>query len=286
MRPGVGPNGQNGAWQYWGCFALLASYMEQSAAYNTMNFMYSAASDRPNTTTLNMTVASFLCPSDGGRDPLIQNNYKASTGTYAKVQKGGGKNGQGQGLPTNGLFTVDLCFGVRDCTDGTSNTIAFAEQLGGDGQRARWTRSDGWGGGVSVWDLAGAANTITGNAQTEFTLYKQMEAECDANGYRKANVTEANWAGRWWTVGGFTLSLFNTIQTPNGPHVMGCRADCTPNCWPEQNGPAMASSAHPGGAGFLMTDGSVRFIKDSISQQTYMGLGSRNGGEVISSDAY
>jgi prepilin-type processing-associated H-X9-DG protein len=48
----------------------------------------------------------------------------------------------------------------------------------------------------------------------------------------------------------------------------------------------MASSAHPGGAGFLMTDGSVHFIKDSISQQTYMGLGTRNGGEVISSDAY
>ena len=81
MRPGISPNGQNGAWQYWGCFALLAPYMEQSASYNTMNFAYSAPSDPPNTTTLNMTVASFLCPSDGGRDLSIQNNYKASTGT-------------------------------------------------------------------------------------------------------------------------------------------------------------------------------------------------------------
>ncbi|SIO62917.1 prepilin-type N-terminal cleavage/methylation domain-containing protein/prepilin-type processing-associated H-X9-DG domain-containing protein [Singulisphaera sp. GP187] len=286
MRPGIGPSGQNGAWQYWGCLALLAPYMEQGAAFNCLNFNYWAPSDAANVTTLNMTVASFLCPSDGGRDGLIQNNYKGSTGTYAKIQKGGGSNGQGIGFPTNGIFTVDLCYGIRDCLDGTSNTIAFGEQMGGDGQRARWSRSDGWGGGVGVWALTAAGDPVTGNAQVEFSLYQQMETQCDANGYRKAGVTEANWAGRWWTVGGFELSLFNTIQPPNGQHVMGCRSDCSPDCWPEQNGLAMATSPHPGGTGFLMADGSVRFIKDSVAQKTYMGLGTRNGGEVISADAY
>jgi prepilin-type processing-associated H-X9-DG protein len=48
----------------------------------------------------------------------------------------------------------------------------------------------------------------------------------------------------------------------------------------------MATSPHAGGTNFLLTDGSVKFIKDSIAQKTYMGLGTRNGGEVISSDAY
>ena len=48
----------------------------------------------------------------------------------------------------------------------------------------------------------------------------------------------------------------------------------------------MAVSYHSGGCNFVMTDGSVKFIKDSINQQTYMGLGTRNGGEVISADAY
>ncbi|MGP0068507.1 MAG: H-X9-DG-CTERM domain-containing protein, partial [Isosphaeraceae bacterium] len=33
-------------------------------------------------------------------------------------------------------------------------------------------------------------------------------------------------------------------------------------------------------------DGSVHFINNSINLQTWWGLGSRNGGEVISSDAY
>src|SRR5207253_1283316 len=45
-------------------------------------------------------------------------------------------------------------------------------------------------------------------------------------------------------------------------------------------------SKHPGGAHFLMTDGSVRFIKMSINPRIYCALSSRAGGEIVSSDAY
>ena len=47
-----------------------------------------------------------------------------------------------------------------------------------------------------------------------------------------------------------------------------------------------ANSYHPGGVNLLLCDGSVRFIKDSINLGTWRGLGSRNGGEVISADSY
>jgi len=33
-------------------------------------------------------------------------------------------------------------------------------------------------------------------------------------------------------------------------------------------------------------DGSVRFVKDTVANQTWWALGTRNGGETISSDSY
>jgi prepilin-type processing-associated H-X9-DG protein len=40
-------------------------------------------------------------------------------------------------------------------------------------------------------------------------------------------------------------------------------------------------STHAGGCNFLLCDGSVKFLRQSIDMATYMALGSRNGGEVI-----
>ncbi len=41
-------------------------------------------------------------------------------------------------------------------------------------------------------------------------------------------------------------------------------------------------SAHTGGAHFAMCDGSVRFLSYSIDHETFLAIGSRNGGEVVS----
>ena len=45
-------------------------------------------------------------------------------------------------------------------------------------------------------------------------------------------------------------------------------------------------SRHPGGVNTLFGDGSVHFMKNSISAMTWVQLGSISGGEVISSDSY
>src|SRR5262249_10720358 len=45
-------------------------------------------------------------------------------------------------------------------------------------------------------------------------------------------------------------------------------------------------SPHPGRATFVFGDGSVKFIKDTISLPIYRSLGTRSMGEVISADAF
>jgi prepilin-type N-terminal cleavage/methylation domain-containing protein/prepilin-type processing-associated H-X9-DG protein len=49
---------------------------------------------------------------------------------------------------------------------------------------------------------------------------------------------------------------------------------------------ASFGSIHPGGANFLMGDGSVRFIKQTVAPAVYSALGTRAGGEVLSADSY
>jgi prepilin-type N-terminal cleavage/methylation domain-containing protein len=43
-------------------------------------------------------------------------------------------------------------------------------------------------------------------------------------------------------------------------------------------------SEHPGGGSFLLTDGSVRFVRESITPATYNAFGTRAGGEVANLD--
>jgi prepilin-type processing-associated H-X9-DG protein len=76
------------------------------------------------------------------------------------------------------------------------------------------------------------------------------------------------------------------------------REVCTPAAW---NPPDPSQQVHcfnnqwyyqgfksfpPGGANFGMADGSVRFLKQSINNRTYMALSSRAAGEIVSSDSY
>jgi prepilin-type processing-associated H-X9-DG protein len=71
--------------------------------------------------------------------------------------------------------------------------------------------------------------------------------------------------------------------------------------WRNSTAVSGASSLHPGGANFAFADGSIRFIKETISARnfdprrnpvwtgptgTYEALATYNGGEVISADAY
>jgi prepilin-type processing-associated H-X9-DG protein len=78
--------------------------------------------------------------------------------------------------------------------------------------------------------------------------------------------------------------MFNTVAPPNYNGWSACRMDCCVQA--EHAHYVNAMSNHPGGANVMLGDGSVRFIKSSIAIQTWWGLGTRAGGEVIGSDSY
>ena len=115
----------------------------------------------------------------------------------------------------------------------------------------------------------------------------------------------------WWGSGNYGDTIFCTLYPINPKRVI---KDADPVGSPVINNDLYtytASSNHPGGANFAFCDGSVRFLKDSIQtlpfaqgglplaytfanglwtqtgpNAVYQALSTRNGGEVISSDAY
>ena len=86
-------------------------------------------------------------------------------------------------------------------------------------------------------------------------------------------------------MGAVGITLFNAVVTPNGAPWNACRDGCL-GCSPDDSTFSIAQSNHPGGVNVLMSDGSARFIKDSVSPQTWMAIGTKSNGETVSADSY
>ena len=84
--------------------------------------------------------------------------------------------------------------------------------------------------------------------------------------------------GLTWLEGNMSWTRYNHVLTP-GPKT--CVNGVT---W---NGVAMtAGSRHDGGLGLLLGDGSVRFVKRTVSPAIWRALGTIAGGETLAGDAF
>jgi prepilin-type N-terminal cleavage/methylation domain-containing protein/prepilin-type processing-associated H-X9-DG protein len=289
-------------WNSWSAESLMLGYMEQTPLYNAANFSWGPyptgnAMTPINTTVTNTVIKAFLCPSDpnsgGGQNADVAwggntNNYAASFGTDTT---GGNYAWQCTALPYNnqapmgcvGMFGWAVAYGVQHCTDGTSNTVAYAEWLVGDGKAPSSSR---YRGNMNADD--GSANTYALNALTNLANIQTALQTC-ATTFANPTVGVGNisdYKGWRWSLGAIGFASFNTVQKPNDT-VGGCCSACGGNESWLNGGYAMgAASSHPGGINVLFSDGSVKFIKSSIGQTIWMALGTRNGGEIVSSDAY
>jgi prepilin-type processing-associated H-X9-DG protein len=81
------------------------------------------------------------------------------------------------------------------------------------------------------------------------------------------------------------LSSYVHWTAPNSPPCIN-PSDTVVQDFIGPYGAPSANSVHPGGVNVSFVDGSVHFVKSSVSLQAWWSLGTRNGGEVISSDQY
>jgi len=331
--PGTNTGYGGGAWGAWSAQAEMLPFMEQTGIYNGINFAFIGAWGAGaglNATSYTTVIKSYLCPSDtnagyGGRpqpytnDPPNISSYRGSLGTTSNVwgpdqgyaacppdpfNKFGpysGKNqfcgGGGQNPYGTGLFVYYLAFGIQDCLDGASNTVAFSESLVGQpnyksigpGQRNNYVRISPHGAvlnmGAAVSDvLTLPTPTLYAALDTCSQQYATLLAASAAGqGQFYPGVSSQN--GNRWGWGGTGVTLFHTIVPPNSKRwawntCIGC--GCAPSEAPFSN----AQSNHPGGVNVQMADGSVRFIKDTVDMRIWMQIGTKAGNEVVGGDQY
>jgi prepilin-type N-terminal cleavage/methylation domain-containing protein/prepilin-type processing-associated H-X9-DG protein len=276
-------------WCVWSAQAQLLPYLEQTPVYNACNFSWACEGDGNTSGPINATVYNtnlnlFLCPSDGMAGRSCNNSYYACYGTTTLMPDYyPGWSGQ---PGSSGLFAIWTAYGMRDATDGTSNTIAYSEGLAGNNQNGNGSYYIGNG---MVPFSGGNSNNKVYDANTVMAGVLQDLAQCAQQFNQKQNG--GNVSGRRgyrWCEGIPGFTMFNTIQVPNDQtyNVNICRQDCNSGCNLDQSESVRASSFHAGGVNVLMADGSVKFVKNTVNRATWWGLGTRANNEVIDANSY
>jgi prepilin-type processing-associated H-X9-DG protein len=278
--------------------------MEQSVLYNAINWSLACMNDTgigavSNSTVTTTRISTFLCPSSVAPTWLMTNdtaplpnfvapgnNYFACVGStleYAGQQSKG---------PPNGLFQYVGFLGsgaisIKDVTDGTSNTIAFGEWKTGDGNSAVISPATDI---VTIGTLPAGVTRNTYNTSwpsavlmANLPTWLNQCAAAISNAADRTNHTST--LGENWFSGLYGYTMGDVLLAPN-PKTPNCSDSSQSNNTLANAGLIGSSSFHPGGANFMLADGSVRFIKDSTNQITMCKLGSIGLGEIISSDEY
>ncbi len=283
----------------WGHLGLLLPFLEQQAVYDSANFNWGVEEGGGggvsviNSTAADTQIKGFLCPSDplsgqggstsySGNDRDTSSYYGCVGATTSLSVPAGVDTGSIQFIPTtnfpstesSGMFSFQRVYGIRDATDGSSNTVAYSEGVVNPSTVGAGIKYSG----VNNVGMSDAARVL--NVGTAATAVQTALAQCD-QAWQSGGGFD-NQKGRDWAHGCMTQTLFNTVVPPNGRKWTHCSNTGSTTMAPFSN----ANSFHPGGVNTLMGDGSVRFVKDSIAQVIWWSLGTRNGGEVISADSY
>jgi prepilin-type N-terminal cleavage/methylation domain-containing protein/prepilin-type processing-associated H-X9-DG protein len=266
------------AYARWSANSQLLMFIEQGNLFNSINFnlppetpgMAGAVPfmppyqdpNRENATACQTVVSIFLCPSDRSPDPSWRgnNSYYGNQFTWACDLSENSPTQFNANEPVQGIFYFSSSVKFSDVKDGLSNTAFFSEKIRGNG---------------------------TPNARTDMlvmtvaTSLDQTYQTCSAlNPLTAVPLTSKQ--GFSWVMGEMCCTQYNHVA---GPNARTCASLGFPGSMANMAMQVPPSSRHPGGVNVLLGDGSVRFIKDTVSLPTWRAVGSRSGGETISSDS-
>lgn len=217
---------------FWGWGARLLPFVEQAALSDQLRVgegrldqLISSGDDLVTT-----PLATFRCPSDTGAslgfpqqsffrlkgsNNVAVSNYVANNGSYAhnNIDHKFFAADSGYYQRAGTLFGLDEAYGMRDVTDGLSNTILLGER---------------------AWELPGPTGVL----------------KCDASNVFGTKGSNSAGMGNGKMQQGFANGTVSINSIAKNFKSDNCQAGY--------------SSLHPGGAQFLLGDGSVRFIAETV----------------------
>jgi len=280
--------------------ALILPFVEQSNKYNQFDFNYSTWNDTraawwngsawvshpdipaASPTAINLPartqdVSFFLCPSDGSPTQRYSDDLSPANGFQGRLNYLGNlgrtsqqsTTGPGAGIFSGKVATGQLVKGATfgAITDGTSNTALFAEVM-------RTTHP--WPSIANVRD-----NTViilNAGVSSESTTDGRAIPSCATGSPWTSSI---KYVGTQFARSLFGLTFYTHTLPPNWNRLVAGgtqRYNCGDTAI--ANFHVAPSSYHSGGVNVGMTDGSVRFISESIDFATWQAIGTRATGEV------
>jgi len=235
--------------------AVILPFVEQENLQKLMNF------DLPYTNPVNLAstkvrVPIYLCPSEVNDRERVDGsvihyplNYGANMGVWLVFDPNSSTPGAGAFPVRHRPFPSQLVakgFNVASFSDGTSNTIGFANSP---------IPTDP----AAVVALGGDFKVDTGH--TEWVDARVHQTGITTTFPPNTKVL--------YSSGGTTYDIdFNSMREGQSTTAITYAA-------------VTSRSYHTTGVNVLLVDGSVRFVRDGITLETWRGLGTPNGGEVL-----
>ncbi|MCR9118640.1 MAG: DUF1559 domain-containing protein [bacterium] len=245
----------------YSAIAQTLPYLEQGNLHDQFDFSQPLQVGLPWDPSVNPAVAHLVrleldvlrCPSEPGDPIYLDGNGNEWAGSNYLLNGGSGRGTNYCASGNDGLFWSGSETRFADITDGLSNTVLMAEGLFGD-RGANTT---------TLIDPQRQIKRISGGSPCDPTSSAMIGMA--ATGY------EGRRAGAWSLSSGYHTLVHGYLapnsQTPDHTH----------------HGEVLSGprSMHPTGVQIAVSDGSVRFVSETVDQETLRNLFARNDGEVL-----